>query len=74
MGEGFDDFLAQFDRLRRQLRRDLRIPGGREGVLRKARAALAMIRTYSPADEGEEILLEVAAEEFDAIISEASGG
>jgi hypothetical protein len=67
----FSDFIAQFLDLYNRLEAEL--PRNKEYAIAASRRALTPLRRYSPRDEGEEILIEVAIEMFEDLIERAGG-
>jgi hypothetical protein len=71
-GQAFDIFIADFFDLFNRLVREL--GGDRRHVAASCRRALAVLRAYPPLDDGEEILLEIAIEQFEDLSRKAGGG
>jgi hypothetical protein len=67
----FSDFIAQFLDLYNRIEAEL--PRNKQYVIGASRRALRPLYRYSPRDEGEEILIEVAIEMFEALIHRAGG-
>ncbi len=68
---GFDLFITDLFNLYLGLERELRTD--RVHVAASSRRALAALRAYSPEDDGEAILLEIAIEEFEDLLRRAAG-
>jgi hypothetical protein len=68
---GFDLFIADLFNLYNAL--TLELPTNRRRVIRSGRRALAVLNNYRPNGDGEEILIEIAIEQFEELVSKAGG-
>jgi len=68
---GFDLFIADLFDLYNRLVHVL--PSNPARVVRSTRRALAVLRAYPPADDGEAILIETAIEQFEDLLRRAGG-
>jgi len=69
--DGFDLFIADLFNLYNGLARELATD--RQHVAAASSRALAVLRTHRPDDEGEEILIETAIEQFEDLRRKAGG-
>ena len=70
-GARFDVFIKDLFDLYNGLEQQLGT--NRPHVVRSTRRALAVLKVYVPEDDGEAILLEVAVEQFQALLRRAGG-
>ena len=71
MTDGFGLFIADMLGLYDSVVREL--PTSRSWAMPSSRRALAVLRAYHPPDEGDQILIETAIEQFEDVLRRAGG-